>query len=113
MTYEELRQEIEHGPLADVLRHHWHDVFADGPEPPCVEKPSGDYDPGAPAWTAWQAHERWARLQARQGKLKTDAAFAIHALLRERSKELGWGDWDWKEVSRAREELRRKARAKT
>lgn len=81
-TPEKIRAEIEAGPLADVLRPHWLDVF--GPHPTKREE-----------------------LRHREGMLRCDAAFAIHKLLKDRLEELGW-ELDWKDVLRAHQDRRRR-----
>lgn len=85
-TRDELKAEIENGPLSAELAPFWADVFQPHPKPEM----------------AWQT-----------GILKPDAAFAIHAILtcrartpytgRSRADELGWGiNWSYELVVAAK-----------
>lgn len=92
-TYEEIRQEIELGPLAAQCKPHWLDVFEPHPN-------TTPHIPGTPSLRE--------KLRHREGMLKSDAAFAIHKILLPRAEELGWDLSDYKEVLRAHQDRRRR-----
>ena len=65
MTADQIRTEIETGPLAAELATFWGDVFPTEPEPPAD-------DPARP---------RWERISGRFGQLKPDAAYDLCRVL--------------------------------
>lgn len=67
MTPQQLKTEIETGPLAQELSGPWSDVFPVEPEPP-VDAPQ-------------EAKDRWARINHRFGKLTPDAVYGILQVL--------------------------------
>jgi hypothetical protein len=82
-TLDELKAEIENGQLAGECATYWSKVFADDfTDPPQdVGESNEAYQDRLLRW-----HARAARLQSRQGLLKSDAAFDIHRILSDPTK---------------------------
>lgn len=83
MTPQQLKTEVETGPLAAALAPFWAGVFPAEPEPPAPEPPQAP--PGDPAWAAYEAavqsRLRWERIRGRAGTLTPDAAYGVLAVL--------------------------------
>ncbi len=88
-TPEQLKTEIETGPLAASLLPLWNGptaVFPSEPEPPVAPLPGSPLDPddaaSVEAWAAYQTRQRWERIRSRFGRLTSATAHDVLEILR-------------------------------